>query len=204
MVFICLVFSTVNSSAQVSMKSLTEGKVKLIFFGYDFTQARFIGSAGFTDAKGVRDYFMAEWNKLIFMEPKKYSLQIPLKLEPAIYVSNTDMLMDLNKAIDMKGRIIDVEYSITEEQARKAIEQYKPETKDGMGCSFVIERFDKPEEKVVAWVVFFDLSNMQIVNIEKMEGKVGGIGLKNYYAAGLAKITAKLGDKVKTWKGSGK
>lgn len=184
------------------MKSLTEGKEKLTFFGYDFTQAKFIGSAGFTDANGLKDYFMPEWNKMIFMEPKKYSLQFPLKLQADKYTSSTDMIVALNKTIDMKGRIIDVPYSLTEEQARKSIEQYKPEIKEGVGCSFVIERFDKPEELCAAWVVFFDLSDMKIINIEKMEAKVGGIGLKNYYASGLAKITEKLGKNYKTWKGS--
>lgn len=205
-VFLLWIFQYIGMSsfAQTKMKDLFEGKTSLSFFGYDFTQARFIGSTSFTDAGGLKDYFIPEWNKLIFLEPKKYALQSPLRLKPGKYSSNTEVLESLNKTIDMKGRIIDVPYTITEEQARKSIEQYKPEIKEGIGCSFVIESMDRSEAQVTAWVVFFDLSSMQVILIEKMVGKTGGIGLRNYYASGFANITSKMGGKFKDWVAAGK
>ena len=188
-----------SSFAQLKLKDLADGKTKLMFYGYDFTQARFIGTASFTDAGGMKDYFIPEWNKLIFLEPRKYSLQPQTKLKPDKYSANTDMIAALNKTIDVKSRIIDVPYTLTDDQARKSLEQYRPDEKEGIACSFVVESLDRKEEKITAWVIFFDLSTMQVILSERMEGKTGGIGLRNYYGSGFANITNKIGGKFKTW-----
>src|SRR5437868_1579822 len=119
-ILILLLLITVTTGySQSSMKDLFSGKTKLTFLGFDFTQARFIGSVSFTDAKSIRDYFMEEWNKLIFLEPKKFSLQNRLKLSPDNYSSDTDCMMELNKTIDMKGKVIDVPYELSMEDAKR-------------------------------------------------------------------------------------
>jgi hypothetical protein len=204
-IFVLNIICATSLFGQMSMKDLYVGKEKLTFLGYDFTQARFIGSTSFTDAKSIRDYFMNEWNKLIFLEPKKYSLQEPMKLPPGKYRADTDCLTALNKTIDMKGKVIDEPYQLSLEDATHSVENYKCELKEGVGCSFVIESFSKPDEKVTVWVMFFDLSTMKILLSEKIAGNVGGSGVRNYYAGGLCKITEKIdNDYYKKWRAAAK
>jgi hypothetical protein len=200
-ILVLLLLITVSFGySQSSMKDLFSGKTKLTFLGFDFTQARFIGSVSFTDAKSIRDYFMEEWNKLIFLEPQKFSLQNRLKLSPDNYTSDTDCLMELNKTIDMKGKVIDVPYELSMEDAKRSVANYKCNLKEGIACSFVIECFSKLDEKASAWVIFFDAGTKNILLAEKIEGKVGGFGLRNYYAAGLYKIMLKIEkDYYKKW-----
>lgn len=188
-----------SSFAQLKMTDLAEGQTKLTFFGYDFTQVRFIGSSYFRDTSGLRDYFMPEWNRLIFVEERKYSLQGAFKLKPVKYSSSIDIVNVLNHSIAIKLRIIDEAYTITEEQAKKAIEQYHPDAKEGIGCSIVVEALDRPAETIRAWIVFFDMKTMQVLMTEKLEGKTRGISMRNYYAAGFANITEKIAAKRKVW-----
>jgi hypothetical protein len=45
-----------------------------------------------------------------------------------------------------------------------------------------MEKFVKLEEAGYMWVVFFDLSNKNILLMENMTGKAGGFGWRNYWA----------------------
>jgi hypothetical protein len=187
-------------SAQNSMADLFSGKAKLVFLGLDFTQAKYIGKIGFTDPAAIQNQHMVSWNNLIEMEPKKFSLQKPFSLKDDQYMSKVEDMVKFNKAANVADNITDDEYSITEDQVKKSVAKYSLSEKDGIGVVYVVESLSKTAEKLTAWVTFIDLSTKKVLYTEKVEGKAGGFGFRNYWAGGVYKINNEIDSKLyKKW-----
>ena len=187
-------------SAQNSMADLFSGKAKLVFLGLDFTQAKYIGKIGFTDPGAIQNQHMVSWNNLIEMEPKKFSLQKPFSLKDDQYMSKVEDMVKLNKAANVADNITDDAYSITEDQVKKSVAKYSLSEKDGIGVVYVVESLSKTAEKLTAWVTFIDLSTKKVLYTEKVEGKAGGFGFRNYWAGGVYKINNEIDSKLyKKW-----
>jgi hypothetical protein len=56
----------------------------------------------------------------------------------------------------------------------------------------VVESLNKNAEKLVAWVTFIDLATKKVIHTEKVEGKAGGFGFRNYWAGGVYKINQEI------------
>ncbi|TDE11391.1 hypothetical protein [Dyadobacter psychrotolerans] len=191
--------------AQNTMADLFSGKAKVVFLGLDFTQAKYIGSAGFMDAAAIQSQHMVSWNNLIEFEPKKFSLVKPLKLKEEQYVAKVGDMIKHNKSANVADNIINEEYNLTEDQVRKAVSKYSLSEKDGIGVVYVVESLSKTAEKMTAWVTFIDLSSKKILLTEKVEGKAGGFGFRNYWAGAVYKINENIGSKYyKKWSNSSK
>ena len=119
LLFIAFVlFAAGKVSADNTMADLFAGKTKLVFLGLDFTQAKYIGTAGFTDPSAIQNQHIVSWNNLIEMEPKKFSLQKAFGLKDDQYASKVADMIKYNKAANVADNIIDSEYSITEDQVK--------------------------------------------------------------------------------------
>jgi ribosomal protein L15 len=199
--FLTLLFlSTTPLFAQNTMSGLLSGSTKLTFLGLDFTQAKYIGKIGFTDAEAIKNQHMVSWNNLIEAEPKKFSLQKAFNLKADQYVSNVEDMVKLNKTVDVGKNITDDAYSITEDQVKKSVSHYSLGAKEGVGLVYVVESLNKTEEKLIAWVTFIDLSSKKVIYTEKVEGKAGGFGFRNYWAGGVFKINDAIDSKLyKKW-----
>ncbi len=199
--FLTAFCATITAFAQHSMTDVFNNKTKLIFMGYDLSQARFIGTIGFTDPAAIKDRFLYSWNNTFVAEYEKYSLQKSFKLTNDKYETNVDNNQDINSKINVHERISNESYSITEDDVKKAVSHYRSKEKDAIGLSYVVESFNKLQEKAVIWVTFVDLSNNKVLYTEKMEAKAGGFGLKNYWMACATKIKKDIeSSKYKQWK----
>lgn len=178
--------------ADNTMADLMAGKTKLVFLGLDFTQAKYIGKIGFTDPGAIQNQHIVSWNNLIELEPKKFSLQKAFSLKDDQYKSKVEDMVKLNKSVDVDKNITDDEYSITEDQVKKSVAKYALSEKDGVGVVYVIESLNKNAEKLVAWVTFIDLATKKVLHTEKVEGKAGGFGFRNYWAGGVYKINQEI------------
>lgn len=186
--------------AQTTMSGLFSGNTHLTFLGLDFTQARYIGKIGFTDAAAIKNQHMVSWNNLIEAEPKKFSLQKAFKLKDDQYASKVEDMVNLNKNAKVEGNIIDDAYSITEDQVKKSVSKYSLSSKEGIGVVYVVESLSKTDEKLSAWVTFIDLSTKKVLYTEKVEAKAGGFGFRNYWAGGVFKINEAIDSKLyKKW-----
>ena len=198
--FVVTLFLAGQVSAQNSMADVFNGKAKVVFLGLDFTQAKYIGKIGFTDANAIQNQHMVSWNSLIEAEPKKFSLQKQLKLKDDQYTSKVEDLIKYNKSANVADNITDDEYSITEDQVKKSVAKYSLTEKDGIGVVYVVESLSKTAEKMTAWVTFIDLSTKKVLYTEKVEGKAGGFGFRNYWAGAVYKINENIGSKYyKQW-----
>jgi hypothetical protein len=73
-------------------------------------------------------------------------------------------------------------YHLEEETIFEIVNDYNPETQTGVGVVFIMESFNKEEEKGHMWVVFFDIPTKEVLLMEKMSGAAGGFGWRNYWA----------------------
>ncbi len=195
------IFAVSIVNAQHTMKDLFDNKAKLIFMGFDLTQAHFIGTDGFTDPAAIKDRFLSAWNSTLVGEYEKFSLQKSFKLTNDKYETNVDNNQEINSKINVHERISNSPYSITEDDVKKSVSHYRSKDKDAIGLSYVVESFNKTQEKAIIWVTFVDLSNNQVLYTEKMEAKAGGFGLKNYWLATATKIKKDIeSSKYKQWK----
>jgi len=197
--FVFVLFMSTKVSAQYTMADVFNGKAKVVFLGLDFTQAKYIGRIGFTDPDAIKNQHMVSWNNLIEAEPKKFSLQKPLKLRDDQYTSKVGDMIKHNKAANVADNITDDEYSITEDQVKKSVAQYSLSEKDGIGVVYVVESLSKTAEKLFAWVTFIDLSSKKVLFTQKLDGKAGGFGFRNYWAGGVYKINGEVESKYKEW-----
>ena len=187
--------------AQGKMNELFKNNVKLIFMGYDLSQARFIGTDGFTDPAAIKDKFVAAWNNTFVAEYEKFSLQKAFKLTNDKYETNVDVVQDINGKLNIHERVMNGSYSIGEDDVKKAVSHYNSKEKDAVGLVYVVESFNKTLEKAVIWVTFVDLSNNKMLYTEKVEEKAGGFGLKNYWIAPATKLKKEIeSKKYKIWK----
>lgn len=198
--FLVLVSCSGMASAQNTLSDLFAGNAKLTFLGLDFTNAKYIGSVGFTDPNAIKNQHMVSWNTLIEAEPKKFSLQKAFNLKDDKYVSKVEDMVKLNKSAQVEGNIIDQSYSITEDDVKKSVSRYSLSEKDGIGLVYVVESLSKTQEVLTAWVTFIDLSTKKVLYTEKVEGKAGGFGFRNYWAGGVYKINDAIQNKLyKKW-----
>lgn len=198
--FIALLFSVGQAFAQQTLADLYNGKAKLTFLGLDFTQAKYIGRAGFTDPMAIKNLHMVSWNNLIEYEPKKFSMQDAFKLRPDQYQSKVSDMIKLNESADVKDNITEEHYTISEEQVKKSVSKYTLSEKDGIGLVYVVESLNKHAEKMYAWVTFIDLKTKKVLYTEKLEGSAAGFGFRNYWAGAVYKINKSIGSKYyKQW-----
>jgi len=195
-----LLFVVVQGFAQNTMADIFNGKAKVVFLGLDFTQAKYIGPAGFMDPNAILNQHMVSWNNLIEFEPKKFSLVKPLKLREEQYVAKVGDMIAHNKKANVADNITSENYTLTEDQARKAVSKYSLSVNDGIGVVYVVESLSKNAEKMTAWVTFIDLATKKVLLMEKIEGKAGGFGFRNYWAGAVYKINENIGSKYyKKW-----
>ena len=197
--FVFGLLMAVQVSAENTMSDLFAGKAKVVYLGLDFTQAKYIGRAGFMDAEAIKNQHMASWNNLIEFEPKKFSLQKPLKLRDDQYVAKVADMLQYNKSANVADNIIDGEYSINEADVKKSVSKYSLSEKDGIGVVYVVESLSKTAERMAVWVTFIDLATKKVLYTERLEGKAGGFGFRNYWAGAVYKISDAIDSKYKQW-----
>lgn len=185
--------------AQSTMADLFNGKANVVFLGVDFTHAKYVGKAGFTDPTAIKNQHINSWNLLIEAEPKKFSLEKPLKLKSDQYQSKVEDMVAFNKSAEVEGNITEEAHTITEDQVKKAVAGYNLSEKSGIGVVYIAENLSKTDERLTAWVTFIDLSTKKVIYTEHMEGKAGGFGFRNYWAGAVYNLNKEIGSNYKKW-----
>lgn len=172
-------FVVVNSQAQ-TLKEFFTTNTPLTYLGVDFTQARVIGEA-VTDANDIRDRFYSGINNVIIGEPKKYDLAAAFHAE---INSDLEAVKKRNAAIN----IDQIKSSNTADFNRlktadidKLVKGFDFDGKKGVGLLFVMDGMSKAEEAANVYVTLVDMGSKKVLLTEKMEGKAGGFGFRNYW-----------------------
>lgn len=196
LLFIIGLFMSITTGHAQQNKALSSSEV--VWYGLDFTKARMIGSLGFTDPDDIADRFLKNWNQLIISENEKYDIAKFYSKKEVHY--NIEMTNSRNEKIDADKLVIDEDYEISKDDITSVISEYEDgDHTAGLGLVYIIESFNKIKGKGNIWVTFFDIASGEVIHTEKMEGKPGGFGLKNYWARTVYDVMKKCKKEFKKW-----
>lgn len=177
----CSFFAVNTASAQADLYD-----TQVVWCGFDFSNAKCIGSDGFTNPQDVKDRFFGAWNDLILAESDKYDVKKFYGKETQI--NDLSVVSERNEIPEADELVIDEPYAFEEGQLENIIQQYElSEAQEGLGLVYVIESLNKTEQQAVINVVFFDIASNDILWTKKYATKAGGFGLRNYWAAAFRK-----------------
>lgn len=194
-----LLISGFSVSAQATMSDVFNKNTDLVFLGLDLTQAKFVGSIGFSDPDAIKNNHIVSWNKLIVAEPKKFSLQEAFKYPGDKYFTNVDDMLELNKSVDVAKNTTDGVAGFDKATVENSVARYKLTPKEGVGVVYVVESLQHGAKVLTAWVTFVDLKTKKVLYTELMEGKAAGFGFRNFWAGGVANINKSVAAKYKEW-----
>jgi len=181
---------------------------EIVWYGIDFSKAKFVGefsqfaNAGIKSNKEIQVLYFPEWNDLIINEPGKYNIR---KFYGFDFFANELNLVTKNNASADINVIFDpsTPNKLSNEKIQKLINSYNIKSKKGLGLVFIVESFNKVEERGYIYVTFFDQATKKVLATNLYEGKPGGIGVKNYWARVILNVMEVSGKEFKQMKKEG-
>lgn len=171
---------------------------QIVWYGLDFSEARLIGSEGFTDPVDIKNRLFDSWNNLFISEPDKYDLK--KTFGKANVENDLSLTEERNKAINVKNLVTDNSFTLAENTIPLILKQYHYDQKEGVGLVFIIESFNKTKEQGTMYVTFFDIATKKPLLIKKMSGEPGGFGIRNYWAASYYDVLKQCKKEYPKWK----
>jgi len=160
---------------------------EIVWAGLDFSEARLIGSEGFSDPYDIKDRFFNSWNNLILAESDKYNVREFYQKSKVI--NDLSVVNERNETPDPDELVINESYSLDQGTIASMVKSYDLEKKDeGVGLVYIVESFDKTGVMATVDVVFFDIRTKEILWQEQYHEKPGGFGLRNYWAGAIMKV----------------
>jgi hypothetical protein len=196
--FICL---SSNAVFAQTVKDILKWETPITYLGIDFTLARLIGDDG-ADEVDVKQKFAAI-NSVVINEPKKYNLKKAFHKDSVAV--DLALVTARNEKIDEHK--IKSAASLDADRFNKTaiedlIKHYKF-NKDGIGVMFIMEALNKTEKRAYMHVVFVDMANNKVILTDRMYGKSGGFGFRNYWARPVYEVLGYIEDsRYKSWKNS--
>lgn len=182
--------------AQTEKDAYTESEPT--WFGIDFSKSSFMGNfsqfaeAGEKSGYQIRNKYFPAWNDIVLAESKKYDLSGEYDKNSIGY--DLTVVKERNKEVDPE-KLFPTKSGdgvLTKEQVAGVVSHYKT-GKKGVGILYVVESFDKLNERGLVWVNFFDTATGKVLITERFEGYPGGIGLKNYWARVILDVMEQSG-----------
>ncbi|MDR7129151.1 hypothetical protein J2X69_001486 [Algoriphagus sp. 4150] len=166
----------------------------ITWIGIDYSQAKFVGAAGFTEP-GDLPRFLLAWNDFVVTEPDKYDVKKAL--------GTSDVTIDLsytyqiNEGLDTKAMVQEEDHKITREEAETVARSYDLSGIQGTAALLVAECYNKKANKGSHWLILIDAQTSEVVSAEYFVEKPRGFGLRNYWARTIYEL---LGSKEKATK----
>ena len=170
------------------------------WLGLDFSHVKLFNQESFNDPNKIIDHYFIAWNQLIFDEEDKYNVKDAFKLKQ-IYTE--DSYFDLNNStVKLNEIFVDRSYSLSNSDINNIVAGYDfINIKQKIILVFIVERLDKPKEQAVVWVTLINSRTKEIILTERMIGKPGGFGFRNYWAGAVYDIIKQIKKKkYKQWK----
>jgi hypothetical protein len=172
---------------------------KIVWFGLDFSNARFIDDLAFKSANELKNKLFKQWNRLLLEEPAKYDIAKFFKVTTV--ETELGEVYKRNENVDPSNIILDIrgmDYSLDENKIKEIVGQYQINY-EGYGLVFIVESFNKVKEKGTMWVTYFHIPTKQVVFTKKMTAEPGGIGVKNYWASSVYKVFEQCKSEKSGW-----
>lgn len=167
-----------------------EGKDKvkqadeIIWYGMDLSLASLNNSKKIKFGELIRDTHCPTWIERLNDElPEK-------KLEGTYYFGKNITydpisVQDRYKLLNAETWVTYYEKKINEEEIRDVIKEYNLPQERGIGSVLIIESLNKPKERTIAYLTFFDIDSREIYWLIKSQAKPDGWGMTKYWSEGF-------------------
>ena len=174
---------------------------KMNFYGVDFTLVK---TFGVKEDPGKTALAFEAINKLIVTETKKYQYGNFFRKYIRQIAQTTDLgrieslgfdNVNIDEAI-YKARVMDEAgmptynkaFKIDDSDLARLIKSFNTGSDTGYGVLYVAELLNKEDGIGNFIAVFFDVRTKKVIFADRVSGKAGGFGLRNYWASPLEKI----------------
>jgi hypothetical protein len=198
---VLLFFAAISNNvfAQTT-KDIFSAATPITYLGVDFSKAKLINDAS-ADANALKTKVYSSINQVVINEPKKYDLN------KALARTNITNDIGVTEAQNAKTEIDSIKTFNAADFSRfnaatidKMIKGYNFNGKKGIGLVFIVEAMSKTEEKAAVWVTFVNMETGKVLLTERMLGKAGGFGFRNYWVKPIAEIIEDIQkSKYKQW-----
>ena len=198
---VALMATQFSLTAQTLKDVFTNSETPVFYYGIDFTKAKVIDDDK-TNALDIRDKQFEGINDLIISQSDKFDLRSAFNrtmdhdlssVEKRNAKVNVEEIKSTNSADYHRLKDTDIGAII------KGIDAGS--NKKGVGLVFVVEAMSKSEKHIAVWVTLFDPKSKKVLMTERIEGKAGGIGFRNYWAAGIKDVITEIKkSKYSEWK----
>jgi len=176
-----LLYPGYQLAAQDKTRAVKE--TAITWYGIDFSLAKF---SHVTEDAATIVKALPGINQLVESEPEKYDLKKWFRK------TDVEILLDQvnarNGVIDPAGLIVAEDNTIAIDEIKAVVSGYDTRGKKGLGLLFVGESMNKMKQTGSFYVVFFDQDTKEIVDASRYEGKAGGFGVRNYWAAAVFQV----------------
>lgn len=172
-------------------------KVPLVFLGIDFSYAKLNGP-DFENPKGL----FGDLNGLLTQEKTKYDVNGAVRKGDLPY--QFGIVDKRNQSIDEKSVIENITDVITFADLQNIVDEYDMSTlglTDGLAMVIICENMSRPRADAAYYYVVFDVASKKVVISDRLIGRAGGSGLRNYWAKSIYNTIVMLRDrKYAQWK----
>jgi hypothetical protein len=186
-VAIAIIALTQSAYAQTARELFNSTETPVTYLGIDFTQARLINDAG-ASAADLKEKHFPGINQVVVNEPKKYDLAKAFRKPITNDISVTEKVNSTIDADKIKSSSSSDESRLDAAAIQNVVNQYDLGGKKGVGLVFIMEGLNKPGAKGSMYVTFIDMATRKVIFTERMTGKAGGFGYKNYWAKSVFEV----------------
>ena len=186
--------------AQTVKDFLNSPAVSVTYLGIDFSEAKLIGDPG-AFAPDIKSRFYPSINQVVVNEPKKYELGKAFRKDNI--TNDLSMVEERNGKADadkIKSTNTADDSRFTPATISKMIGEYNFKGKKGFGILFIMESMNKTTERGSLYVNIIDMASGKILISERMVGKCGGFGFRNYWVKPVYEVLGEIeNSKYKAW-----
>jgi hypothetical protein len=167
---------TTTVAAQESYKD------EVTWMGLDFTHAKLINRAAFTNSQEIKNSYLQKWNSIVLNEPNKFAVSRYFDIEHVKF--DISVVTDRNSQIEHENLVVDhADKLLQQDEIKDIIAQY-PKA-EGIGLVLFVESFNKNNRIGTYWACFFNRATSEVLSSQKIDGVATGAGIRNYWANSL-------------------
>jgi len=178
---ITFIFVITNSLTAQSSFSEIKNNHSWAWLGLDFSNTKLIGRAAFSNPEKIVNEYFPKINMLVFNEADKYDVVEAFNM--GWNEANDLYFESINSSLKLEGLFVDRTYGLEESDILNIVAKYNfDKVKQDIALIFIIESLDKTGERATMWVTVINTKTKDLLLSERMTGKPGGFGFRNYWA----------------------
>jgi hypothetical protein len=191
---IVFLLSTILGWTQV--KSELFQSEKIIFYGLDFTYAKFVVHKKIPDSTELVHRYFSEWNYMYLDERDGFDMRRPLKKKLVLYDTVT---YSINAQINPDDVMVNEATNLELKQIRKYIKNYSDFSKEGYGMVYMVESLNAKDKYLSAWLTFFDLKTGELLFSEPIRVKAKGRNFTLLWASAFDELYLESKNSYRVW-----